>query len=371
MVDILIIGAGPIGLSIAARLIDRDCSFMIFEKGSQIASSIREWGHVSLFTTWEESTDLAVKKLLANNNIELPVENTCPTGSEFVTRYLKPLATLDAIKGNLFTNAEVQSITAQNETAVAPFRIEYVQRNTPKVIDAKIVIDSSGSWGNFNSITAQDIINSKIYYGIPSIGYISKNYQNKNLAVIGNGHSAMNSILAIQENSNSKIDWIIRSEKAKFGLSKVGGRSSELEQNIADLISSENVRLINGFDTEKIEVSQDNKYLLSSINKQTVGPYDYVIANTGARPNYRILNNINIDVDSRFLTASKLANKIDPKLHSCDTVSYTFRDTIISHQNYYVVGMKSFGTASNFLLSSGYKILDEMIDHLFAKEKLL
>lgn len=344
---------------------------MIFEKGSQIASSMREWGHVSLFTTWEESMDVVVKKLLANNNIELPVENTCPTGGEFVKRYLKPLTNIDVIKRNLFTNTEVQSITAQNETDEAQFRIEYVQRNTPKMVESKVVIDASGSWGNFNSITDQDFINSKIYYGIPSIGYISKNYQNKNLAVIGNGHSAMNSILAIQQNSNSKIDWIIRSEKAKFGLSKVGGRSSELEQSIAALIDSGSIRLINNFDTDKIEVSQSSKYLLSSVNKLNSGPYDYVIANTGAIPNYQILKNINLDLDSKFQTASKLANQIDPKLHSCDTVSYTFADTIITHQNYYVVGMKSFGKASNFLLSSGYKILDEMIDYLFEKENLL
>ena len=61
-------------------------------------------------------------------------------------------------------------------------------------------------------------------------------------------------------------------------------------------------------------------------------------------------------------------NKINPKLHTCNTLEYNFKDTLISEIHYYVVGMKSFGKASNFLLSSGYKILDELINHINIKK---
>ena len=81
-------------------------------------------------------------------------------------------------------------------------------------------------------------------------------------------------------------------------------------------------------------------------------------------PNHSILKNIHINLDSSYSVAHNLFEKINPQLHSCNTVSYSFKVTLISDLPYYVVGMKSFGRASNFLLQSGYKILDELMVHL-------
>ena len=74
--------------------------------------------------------------------------------------------------------------------------------------------------------------------------------------------------------------------------------------------------------------------------------------------------------DEQYWTAPRLAPRINPRLHSCDSLSYCFEDTILTDVPYYVVGMKSFGKASNFLLSKGYEILDELTQ-LLTSEQIL
>ena len=91
---------------------------------------------------------------------------------------------------------------------------------------------------------------------------------------------------------------------------------------------------------------------------------DKVVVNAGAVPDYSMLSTMDLDLDIPFLCARSLAPKIDPKLHSCSSTSYVFEDTLLNRLPYFVVGMKSFGKASNFLLASGYKVLDGLVDYL-------
>ena len=54
---VAIIGAGPIGLSAAAHLLERGIGFVIFEAGDQAAASVRAWGHTRLFSPWKHLVD--------------------------------------------------------------------------------------------------------------------------------------------------------------------------------------------------------------------------------------------------------------------------------------------------------------------------
>lgn len=347
MIDVLIIGAGPIGLAVAARLANTAYSFSILEKGPRVGNNVLDWGHVELFTSWEESTDPMAMSLLKKENKNSQFGEGCPTAQQFVNQYLEEVASLEQIKTNLIFQAEVVSVSTKTEKPSSTFEVEYNQLDVPKKIEAKVVVDASGTWGNFNHISDLETINKKIYYGIPSEEDITDSFQEKNLAVVGNGHSAMNTLLSLSQYSQANIDWIIRGPNPKFGVSKVGGRSNQLETKVKNLIESSRIGSVRNYNIQSINNSE--KGLVLHSDKGIVrGPYLHIIANTGAKPDFDMLENIPLNIDSRFLTASSLANKIDPKLHSCDTVSYKFTDTILSDQNYFVVGMKSFGRASNF-----------------------
>src|SRR5215216_3143239 len=47
---VAVIGAGPVGLAAAAHLIERGIRPLVFEAGAAVGASIREWGHVRVFS---------------------------------------------------------------------------------------------------------------------------------------------------------------------------------------------------------------------------------------------------------------------------------------------------------------------------------
>ena len=61
---VAVIGAGPVGLAAAAHLLARDLQPIVFEAGQRVGASIREWGHVRVFSPWEYDVDPVAAALL-------------------------------------------------------------------------------------------------------------------------------------------------------------------------------------------------------------------------------------------------------------------------------------------------------------------
>ena len=61
---VAIIGAGPVGLSAAAHLLDRGIPFVVFEAGDQSGASLNQWGHVRMFSPWGYNIDKKAGELL-------------------------------------------------------------------------------------------------------------------------------------------------------------------------------------------------------------------------------------------------------------------------------------------------------------------
>ncbi len=360
--DIVIIGAGSIGLAMAVKLLKTNFSFVVLERGDSVGANMLEWGHIPLFSNWEESTDEDARQLLEAHDISLPSLQNYPKGRELVRNYLVPLAELDVLRDKVSVAATVTNITYEKEIKLTNFKTTYLSNAKSYSVKSAVVIDASGTWGNFNRL-ASDLASDVLLYGIPDVVQHRYTYVQKEVAVVGSGHSAMNSLQALAELELNGLHWLIRGNAPKFGKSKVGGRSDGLEGNIQRLLKHQKVNLHPNFSINSIN-STDGKLELHAESGARLEDIDKVIVNAGAIPDYSMLSNINVDLDTSFLCARSLAPKIDPKLHSCSSTSYAFEDTLLSPLPYFVVGMKSFGTASNFLLSSGYKVLDGLVEYL-------
>src|SRR4051812_16156270 len=105
--SVAIIGAGPVGLAAAAHVLERGLRPIVLEAGDNIAHSVRQWGHVQLFSPWEYNIDRAAERLLAATGWNSPAPQQYPTGAELVERYLEPLATKTALADHIRTTSRV------------------------------------------------------------------------------------------------------------------------------------------------------------------------------------------------------------------------------------------------------------------------
>ena len=88
---VAIIGGGPVGLAAAAHLLERGEKAILFESGSKVGASVRDWGHVRMFSPWQFNMDAASVRLLEAAGWTAPPPDELPTGAELVERYLRPL----------------------------------------------------------------------------------------------------------------------------------------------------------------------------------------------------------------------------------------------------------------------------------------
>lgn len=364
-IETIIIGAGPIGLAMATRLILSNKSFLILEKGKSVGANILEWGHIKLFSNWKDCVDIESQKLINKYNQTNYILEDFPTGNEFVNQYLKRLTNLECFKNNIQLNSTVQIVNFDYSTK--EFSVIYNQSENIKIINCKNVIDASGTWLNHKkSVKNQSDFSDYICHGILNAKKVVDYFQNTSIAILGNGHSAMNSIVLASQYSNANINWVIRDEEPRLGKSKVGGKSKKLEEKIIYLIEQDRIQLVTDFYLNKLSITKQ-KLNLHSEKGEILSKVDFLIQNIGADADYSFLSGIPLNLDNKFNSPKHLAKKINPESHTCDTLSYNFQDTIISEKNYYVIGMKSFGKASNFLLSSGYEILDELNNRINKK----
>ncbi len=50
---VAVIGAGPVGLAAAARLVERGLRPILLEKGARVGAAILEWSQVRVFSPWD------------------------------------------------------------------------------------------------------------------------------------------------------------------------------------------------------------------------------------------------------------------------------------------------------------------------------
>jgi glycine/D-amino acid oxidase-like deaminating enzyme len=373
---VAVIGAGPVGLAAAAHLLDRGLEPVVFETGDAVGASIREWGHVRVFSPWAFNVDPVARRLLEAAGWEAPDAGGYPTGEEIVERYLVPLAALPAIAPRLHLGARVVAVTKHGVDKLkdagrdeAPFELVVEQGGEERRVLARAVIDASGTWTHPNPLGAGGLPAhgerahaGRIAYAIPDVlGADRGRYAGRRVLVVGSGHSAFNAILdlvALRESEPSTgIVWAIRGDGPgrKYG----GGGADQLPARgalgdaVRAMVEDGTVELVSGFQTRT--VSEDGRSLVLADGGRRLTA-DEVIAATGFRPDLSLLSELRLALDDRVEAARELAPLIDPNVHSCGSVPPHGADEL-GHPDpgVYVVGMKSYGRAPTFLLRTGYE----------------
>lgn len=369
---VAVIGAGPVGLSAAAQLATRSLDFVVLEAGDEIAASMREWAHVRLFSPWRFSIDPAARALLEATGWVPPEPETLPTGGQLIDDYLAPLAAHPAIAGHVRLGAAVTAIARQGFDKVrttgrdaSPFLIRLADGTE---LMASAVIDASGTWRTPNPLggngipargEAEAVAAGRVHYGMPDVlGRARHHFAGRSVAVVGAGHSATGTLLALADFAAAEPDttlhWVVRapSPDRAYG----GGAADALPARgaigtgIRELVASGRVSVHAGFLIR--EVTSDG---LVAADGRTVDAQVIVNA-TGSRPDHTAASELRLDLDPILGSTRALAPLIDPNQHSCGTVPPHGVDEL-SHpeSGFYMVGAKSYGRAPTFLLATGYE----------------
>ncbi|WP_066290476.1 NAD(P)-binding domain-containing protein [Bacillus sp. FJAT-29937] len=387
---IAIIGAGPVGLSAAAHLVSRGESFFLLEGGNQVGSNILTWGHIRLFSPWRYNIDKAAKGLLDKSNWKHPDLEELPTGKELVEKYLEPLSNLSEIKPFIHLNTKVISIGKKDTDKMKalnreniPFIIHAKSNGTYKTYEARAVIDATGTWGNPNPAVSSGIwlneeksLHDQIFYGIPNVlGKEKERYANKRIAVIGGGHSAINTLLDLANLKESfpktEIIWIMRRlqvEDAYGGEEKDAlAARGELGSRIHSLVDDQKIKVITPFLIQMVKRFQEGITItgIQSGEERSLAGINEMIVNTGSRPDLTIINEIRLSIDSSTESVNALAPLIDPNIHSCGTVRpHGEKELRQPDKGFYIVGAKSYGRAPTFLMATGYEQVRSVVANL-------
>ncbi len=379
---VAIIGAGPIGLAAAAHLVERGERVVVYEAGPTAGANIRDWGHVRVFTTWEQNVDAASRRLLERHGWTLPPADKLPTGAELYEEYLKPLSAVPELAAAIKTNTKVIAISRAGLDKVTtkgrdvkPFELRLIGEGGAQTIAyAKAVIDASGTWQNANPLGSsglqapgEALHPEQIAYGMPDVlGARRKRYANQRVAVVGGGYSAINVLLDLvrlaQDAPKTQITWVVRG--TNMGKIYGGGSADQLEARgalgimLKRLVDDGRVQLVTGFSTS--DVTDDGSHLqlvgTTATGTMTLPAVDQIIVATGQRPNLEMTRELRLELDPWLEGVKALGPLIDPNLHSCGSVPpHGHRELSHPERGFFTIGVKSYGRAPTFLLLTGYE----------------
>ncbi|MET9526547.1 NAD(P)-binding domain-containing protein [Streptomyces coeruleorubidus] len=375
---VVVIGAGPVGLAAAARLVERGLEPLVLESGPSAGTAVRGWAHVRLFSTWSEVTDPAAEKLLAPTGWTRPDGSAYPTGGDWAEDYLQPLA--DVLGDNVRYGATVTGVAragrdrlVDSGRAEQPFAVHVLSSDgREERISARAVIDASGTWSTPGPLGADGLpaLGEKaaaghLSYRVPDLGdpAVRARYAGRRTAVVGSGASAFTALAALAdlaaEEPGTHAVWILR--RGITGSTYGGGEADQLPARGAlglrakAAVEAGHADAVTGFRTQAVERDGD-RLVLAAEDGRRLDPVDEVIVLTGLRPDLSFLSELRLGLDDRLQAPTALAPLIDPNVHSCGTV-YPHGVNELSHpeQDVYLVGMKSYGRAPTFLAMTGYE----------------
>lgn len=410
---IAILGAGPIGLEAAlyARVLGYDV--VVYEAGSQVAEAVCQWGHVRMFTPFGMNrSPLGLTALLAQDeSYSAPGDDELLTGREWVERYLAPLSQTDLLADQLRLNTRVQKIgkgeihkdelPGHEDRGDWPFRLlvrgpDAVERldEADVVIDATGVFVSQPKWCGYGGIPAASEIGLRergaIEHRLPEIlGKDRSRYAGKHTLLIGAGYSAATNAVALaqllREAPGTRVTWITRRE----GPAATGGpmtlifgdRLPERERlaREANTLAGDANSGISYWPGNVVEAMEEiGSGELPSFQVSLAGPregkhtFDRIIANVGFTPDRSLYEELQVHECYASFGPMKLAVALSGTASAdCLDQKTCGPTTLLNPEpNFYILGAKSYGRKSNFLLSVGLQQIREVFTIIGDRETL-
>lgn len=269
MLDIFIIGGGPIGLACALQAQKVGLSYIIVEKGCLVNSLYNYPTTMTFFSTSE---------LLEIGGIPFVTISNKPKRAEAL-EYYRRVAFSNSIKTNLF-----EEVLSVNKTDG-----HYTIGTSKGTYEAKNVIVATGFYDIANklNIPGEDLPKVKHYYDDPHY------YARQKVVVVGSSNSAIDVALETWR-KGADVTLVIRdaevSHRVKYWV----------RPDILNRIKEGSIKAY--FNSNLIAIREQEVEIQTPEGKITI-PNDFVMAMTGYRPNFEFLKKIgiNLSTDAKLL----------------------------------------------------------------------
>jgi hypothetical protein len=379
---VAVLGAGPVGLAALAKLVERGIPCVLLEAADTVGANLLDFGHVRLFSPWRYNVDPTMAGMLGRQGWTPPPQDELPLAREIVDRVLKPFAALADIAPRIRLQTKVVAVTREGYDKVksegradAPFVIRALERGASMELRARAVIDATGTWQRPNPLGAsgltaagEEAAAAQIFYGIPDVlGAHRRRYEGKRTLVVGAGHSAANALLALAELARevptTRLAWSVRSPATTrvFG----GGAADALPARgqlgaaLRRLRDGGKLQFAGGLRIVEIH-REAGKLTVTGLDleRRTVrlDDIDEIVCATGQRPDLSLTSELRVRLDASLESTEALGPLIDPNVHSCGTVRpHGHRELAHPEPGLYTVGVKSYGRAPTFLMTTGFE----------------
>lgn len=396
---IAVLGAGPIGLEAALQARTLGLSVSLYERG-RVGEHLYRWGHVRLFSPFGmNSTPLGRNAIRADNaKHEFPAEDECLTGKEHLATYLEPLARTAPLRDCLRLDSHVRRVSRRgflkedgtpDDRRGQPFRLLIQDsKGRERIDEADVVLDCTGTyaqhrWMGDGGIPALGELAAepRIAYGLEDIlGDRRAEYVGKKVLLIGSGYSAATSVCSLaqlgEEHPETWVIWLARgagSQPIKRVASDPLRERDRLavRANMLATRPDANVEFHRQTVIEAIEpLSAEKGFRITarSAGTQQTWEVDRVIANVGYSPDTHLYHELQIHECYASLGPMKLAAALLQHAGAdCLAVPAQGADTLRNPEpNFYILGAKSYGRNSNFLLRNGFAQIREVF-HLISR----
>ncbi|MDG2063008.1 MAG: YpdA family putative bacillithiol disulfide reductase [Flavobacteriaceae bacterium] len=262
MLDVIIIGAGPIGLACGIEAKKKGLNYLIIDKGTLVNSIYHYPMNMTFFSTSDK---------LEIGSIPFISHNSKPTRAEAL-EYYRRVASHWKLNINLYE--EVNNIDKQNE---------FYKISTQKgIYSASNLIIATGFYDRpyFLDIPGEDLPKVKHYYSEPHP------YFGMDLVVVGAANSAVDVALETYRKEAKSVTMIIREKEIGMNV------KYWVKPDILNRIKEGSIKAY--FEAE-MELITPNEVCFSDLNGEHHIKNDFVLAMTGYEPNFEMLENIGVD----------------------------------------------------------------------------
>tara|TARA_R110002050_G_scaffold63720_2_gene139116 strand:- start:4562 stop:5518 length:957 start_codon:yes stop_codon:yes gene_type:complete len=256
MLDLVIIGAGPIGLACGIEAERAGLSYVILEKG-YLVNSIYHYPHSMTFFSTADKIEIGEVPFIS--------QNVKPNRSEALEYYRRVAMVFNL---NIHLQEEVLSI----QKLAKHFSLESVK----EVYEAKHLVIATGFYDHANTmnIPGENLPKVQHYY------QDAHPFFKRHVAVIGAANSAVDAALELYRKGAESVTMIIR--------------ESEISERVKYWVRPDIINRINEgsiiayFESECTEIEEEYLYFQQAGEKLKL-KNDNVLALTGYKPDYKLL----------------------------------------------------------------------------------